>query len=204
MANRIGHTVPRSCAKCGVPLDRKDPNYRRKKYCNPICMGLAYRHSPEQAEASFWSRVDKNGPNGCWVYTGHRNKDNYGAINIRQEGRVHRLAHRYTWALKHGEVPKGYHVLHRCDNPPCCNPDHLWLGTDADNCQDMYQKGRDGSRGERNSHAVLNAEKVLTIRAEYRRDNHSKSNAKELAARYGVTAEAILHIVARRCWKHLP
>ena len=96
----------------------------------------------------FWSKVDKNGPNGCWLYMGFRKWDGYGWLARRRAGKSrYYTAHRYAWILTHGEPADGMHVLHRCDNPPCCNPAHLWLGTHDDNMADASAKGRSGRYG---------------------------------------------------------
>lgn len=79
--------------------------------------------------------------NGCWRYTGYiRNTDGYGVFKIRSKGRFR--AHRLTYELFVGAIPVGFHVLHRCDNPECCNPKHLFLGTQESNMKDMARKGR--------------------------------------------------------------
>jgi hypothetical protein len=85
----------------------------------------------------FWAKVSKG--DGCWIWTGSRNPKGYGRLNT---GNRVRLAHAISWELSHGAVPDGLWVLHRCDNPPCVRPDHLWLGTAADNTADMVAKGR--------------------------------------------------------------
>ncbi len=95
--------------------------------------------------------------NGCWLWTGHRDKDGYGRVrwHWREVG-----AHVAMWECEHGLVPAGMCVLHSCDNPPCVRPDHLWLGTQGDNVQDRHSKGRtrcnpragdNGRRAKRNS-----------------------------------------------------
>ncbi len=77
---------------------------------------------------------------GCWVYTGARIKDNYGVVSIG--GRKKLLAHRASYRVFIGLIPIGMHICHRCDNPPCINPLHLFPGTDKDNLRDAMQKGR--------------------------------------------------------------
>ena len=99
-------------------------------------------------EHRFWNHVDKNGPipahcphlGPCWIWTGAVDKDGYGRPSVERTRRVR--APRISWAWAHGEIPKGKWVLHRCDNPPCVNPDHLFLGTAKDNAQDALAKGR--------------------------------------------------------------
>lgn len=85
----------------------------------------------------LWSRVTKG--DNCWEWTGARNHKGYGEIGA--DGRVQK-AHRIAWVLTYGPIHDGVDVLHRCDNPPCCRPDHLFLGDDADNMADMVRKGR--------------------------------------------------------------
>jgi hypothetical protein len=88
----------------------------------------------------FWDRVDRSGD--CWRWTGARNANGYGILTRRRLNLRSVLAHRYSWMLANGPIPAGLHVLHRCDNPPCVRPGHLFLGTDADNNADMRRKGR--------------------------------------------------------------
>jgi hypothetical protein len=97
------------------------------------------RLSEEEFVESFWAKVDKL-DSKCWEWTGAKNKWGYGAV-----GKNYKIlrAHRVAWELHHNAVvPNGLMVCHTCDNRLCCNPDHLWLGTAADNQQDMVKKGR--------------------------------------------------------------
>jgi hypothetical protein len=90
--------------------------------------------------AHFWSRVDRTaGESGCWLWSGSLGTGGYGLCGHQK--RVKR-SHRIAWELTHGPIPDGMVVCHRCDNPPCCNPAHLFLGTLADNVRDMVAKGR--------------------------------------------------------------
>lgn len=88
---------------------------------------------------TFWVKVDKSGE--CWVWTGSRGSGGYG--KVRYQGALC-FAHRLAWELTHGPIPPGMSVCHSCDNRPCCNPAHLWLGTYADNMHDRDRKGRHG------------------------------------------------------------
>lgn len=105
-----------------------------------------------------------------------------------------------------GPIPDGQYVLHTCDVRHCCNPGHLFLGTYFDNAQDAKAKSRT-VWGEKNMHAKLTAEQVLEIRRDYcwngKRGPHSESNSPDLAAKYGVSKNAIQAVVARRTWAHL-
>jgi len=89
-------------------------------------------------ERRFWDRVDKSA--GCWIWTGYRYPSGYGQFP-RAPGDPWR-AHRFAWVLTYGDIPDGVFVCHRCDNPPCVRPDHLFLGTADDNSRDMRAKGR--------------------------------------------------------------
>ena len=87
--------------------------------------------------ANFWRMVDVGEPDECWPWTG--GGDRYGKIKVR---RMSVSAHRFAWQVANGPIPDGMSVLHTCDNPPCCNPSHLFLGTNSDNMRDMVTKGR--------------------------------------------------------------
>lgn len=123
-------------------------------------------------------------------------------------------AHRFAWEITRGPIPDGLHVLHRCDNPPCCNPDHLFLGTHIDNVADMVAKGRGAkgersgarlhpervARGERNGTAKLTAAQVAEIRATPRKVGSQHA----LALRFGVSDATISMIVNGKAWATAP
>lgn len=106
--------------------------------------GLEARPTNVPWQERFWSKVQKG--EGCWEWQGRRFPFGYGAFYL--EGQWNG-AHRASWRVHFGEIPDGLWVLHRCDNPPCVRPDHLFLGTHLDNVRDMCRKGRKRPRGSR-------------------------------------------------------
>ena len=143
----------------------------------------------------LFERVNKSGPNGCWLWKKATNNSGYGWMFV---GEKNWLAHRLSWILHNGEIPDGLCVLHKCDVRTCVNPDHLFLGTRADNNADMRAKGRrrPDRHGTEMPNAKLTEEKVLAIRA-------SNATNKELAIEYGVTSALINTVRKRRAWAHI-
>lgn len=96
-------------------------------------------------ERSFWDRVQKR-PNECWPWTGRKNTRGYGQVYVGggRANEKREVAHRIAWRFTFGPIPDGLLVCHHCDNPPCVNPEHLFLGTMSDNIRDASAKGRLG------------------------------------------------------------
>jgi hypothetical protein len=91
----------------------------------------------------FWAKVDKRGPDDCWPWTGARRRRGYGVISVGAgSNRKMVVASRLSWEMANGAIPPGMMICHKCDNPPCVNPGHLFLGTGADNARDTVRKGR--------------------------------------------------------------
>lgn len=143
----------------------------------------------------------------CIVYSGYRSRDGYGKLN--RKGRV-QFVHRYVYGGFFGEVPDGMKVLHRCDNPPCCNPQHLFIGTQRDNIVDMLKKGRGrwpgkrgriGCVGERNPKSKLTIQDVAWIRRYYSPKYHSPYGSARLAERFGVNRGTILMVAQGKTWR---
>lgn len=145
--------------------------------------------------ARFHARVDTSGgPGACWPWTPPAKKG-YGQIST--EPNVLLLTHRIAYALRYGE-PGALHVCHRCDNPPCCNPEHLFLGTLPDNYYDCVKKRRH-THGQRHPRAKLTDEQVREIR----RLRALGARPVVLAAGFGVSQHTVSSICTLRSWKHL-
>jgi hypothetical protein len=130
----------------------------------------------------------------CLIFWGKPKSDGYGHLWDTRKKKV-RYVHRIAWELASGPIPNGMLVLHRCDNRPCCNPKHLFLGTHADNVRDMLAKKR-GPWGEKNANARLTAKQVLEI-------YHSKERNHILAERYDMRSSTISFIKHGYRWSHV-
>ena len=120
----------------------------------------------------FWPKVERKGQDECWPWLAARHKNGYGALNCHYERGTGNYAHRASWVIHNGDIPNGMWVLHKCDNPPCVNPGHLWLGTHLENMADMSNKGRSLS-GERHL-SRTHPERVPRGDKHYRRLNPEK------------------------------
>jgi hypothetical protein len=140
-----------------------------------------------------WIEQDCGYETLCWVYQGPLGRGGYGQAIQRDTKRL--TAHRLAWVLANGTIPHGLWVLHRCDNPPCVNPAHLFLGTCADNHNDQVLKQRQLC-GERHPRAVLSEQDVLVIRT-------STDETRVLAERYHVTTTHIRRICRGLAWRHM-
>lgn len=146
----------------------------------------------------FWPKVTKS--DGCWEWNAQRDGKGYG--RMRGPGapgcRGKNIpAPRVSWLLHFGDIPPGLCVCHRCDNPPCVRPDHLFLGTRGENNQDAASKGRN-ARGEKNGQAKLSPVDVATIRSRIAAGDVQRAIARD----YGVTFQLISEIGRGNLWKH--
>ena len=150
--------------------------------------------------ARFSSFVDKS--DGCWTWTGAILKKMGGYGAFRLQGRT-LGAHRASWVLMNGPIPAGLFVCHHCDNPACVRPDHLFLGTNADNVADMVAKGRQrdpiGMKGSAHPRAKVSERDVLEIR----RRAMGGDPRSALASEFGISASSLEHIISRRTWRHV-
>ena len=144
----------------------------------------------------FWSKVIKT--SNCWEWGGYKEINGYGRICIN---RKRYLTHRLSFKLKYGKIPNGLCVLHHCDNPSCVRPDHLFLGTIADNNKDSMLKGRKVHLiGETNGRSKLIKENIPLIRKLYNCGNITQA---ELGRKFNVCLSTIGYIVNNKTWKHL-
>ncbi len=144
--------------------------------------------------ARFNEKITRGTPDECWNWTASGLKTGYGRVRINDRAF---LSHRVAWALVYGD-PGDFHVLHRCDNPKCCNPAHLFLGTHQENMMDKHSKGRcPGCVGEKNGRAIITREQAEEIRAAY---IPRKVTLHALGAQYGLTFSAVHCIVKGKSW----
>ena len=194
------NAVLRICETCGGEFYRV-PSVIAKghgRFCSVSCAGTVFRLPRKDPTERFWSKVDKSGD--CWEWTACRDTRGYGAMSAMNG---ERCAPRVSWTIHYGPIPDGLGVLHKCDNPGCVNPDHLFLGTHLDNMNDRSAKGRvshsPDQYGEGHPRAILNNVKVIQIR----RSAELGIAVSELSKEYGVRPRTIRAIVNGTTWKHL-
>jgi hypothetical protein len=165
----------------------------------------------EKVLARFWSKIDKYGPiasnlpTRCWNWRGATSGKGYGVMCVTRKRGAKRLeyAHRLSVELLRGVIPGDKVVLHKCDNPPCCNPEHLLVGTQQENILDMFAKGRgrrdNPARGERQHLAKMTEEKVRLAR----KLRGAGISFRKLAIRFGMSKSAMRAAVVGETWKHL-
>lgn len=160
-------------------------------------------------EALFWAKINKT--SSCWLWTASKSPHGYGWFSI---GRKAHRAPRVSWLLHFGPIPQGLFVLHACDTPACVRPDHLWLGTQADNLHDAKLKGRTATgdrngtrthpearaRGEKQGRAKLTREEVLEIRKRFAAGGIFQ---RHLAQEFNINRKTVSTIVNRRTWTHV-
>jgi len=187
------------CDQCGKDFQRRAAllkwRARPKKFCSREC----WRESEvfKTPEQQYWTFVEKT--DGCWKWKGSKNKFGYGAFRFHKRMM---MAHRVSWEIHNGPILQGIQVLHKCDNPECSRPDHLFLGNQSENMVDCVEKGRKNTaKGERHAKAILREEDVLQIRSLCQSGLQSRH---EIARSFNVSYASITDIVLRRSWRHLP
>ena len=160
-----------------------------------LCSVLTEHH-----KTRFWGKVDKRSDTECWPFIGHRDSRGYGAFDLPcGDGRWRPYrAHRVAFVIKNGDIKERTMVCHTCDNPSCCNPSHLFAGTQAENMSDMHLKGRH-PYGEKHGSAKLKEDDVATIRVLLK----SGMTQTKVASQYGMARQTIAAIKYHKIWKHI-
>lgn len=174
------------CEHCGTEFTIKQST-KANRYCSHACYHAAMRRPVRDR---FLEKVAMRGPDECWEWQGERLPSGYGRMSLgsKQDGRE--LAHRPAYMFAYGPIPDGLFVLHDCDNPPCCNPTHLFSGTHTDNMRDKIAKGRANNQTTRK----LSDADILSIRERWSTGGVTQP---ELAAEYGVS-QSLIHLVVSR------
>jgi len=186
--------VPRICETCGAGFFAWPYEVRggQGRFCSNRCR---WQSLVVPIEDRFFDKVGRKTESGCILWAGGTDKDGYGMIWSLVENQNVRASH-VSYELMVGPVG-GLHILHRCDNPPCINPVHLFLGTEADNAADREKKRR-GIFGETHHKAKLTEANVREIRADY-----APGRGGILARRFGVAVNTIHGIVNHKIWTHV-
>lgn len=178
-------TKPREYYTCASCKSLFRSTGKRQKFCSLHCV--------------LYPRVQRGGDDECWPWTGGTNDRGYGQVRL---GQTVYYAHRLSLSLSGIEVPSDLEVLHQCDNPRCCNPKHLRLGSHLENIRDMDRKGRRRTvayAGEANHLSKLAEQDVLDIRRRHGMGEQQTTLARE----YGIGQSAVWMIVNRRNWRHI-
>lgn len=146
----------------------------------------------EKVLQNFWKKVNKRSDNECWEWIGAKVRGGYGSSSIQK-----RLfqAHRLSWIIHNGEIPKGMLVCHTCDNPPCVNPSHLFLGTHLDNAKDRVLKNRQARGDHWGKELKYPFDLIIKIRTIYETENISMH---EISRRFNITYSHVNAILHRR------
>jgi hypothetical protein len=147
-------------------------------------------------QPDFWSMVEKKSESECWLWTRKLNKWGYG--RFRKNG-FNAMAHRIAYELTFNKNIDGLIAMHICDNPKCCNPNHLVLGSHADNQADKFKKNRQ-AKGENNGQSLLTKEKVLEARKKYKNGGFTY---QQLANEFGVSKDTMQKAIRGIYWKHI-
>lgn len=202
--NETTNEIPYGYCQCGcgqkTKLAQRTSPTRRTAKDQPVRFVRGH-HGRRSLLDRFWEKVNVCEPNECWSWTGSTNLGGYGEV---RDGKTLLMAHRFSYEIHHGPIPEGMEMCHSCDNPSCCNPAHLFVGTRSDNMLDMYRKGRanrewHGVLGEQNHRSKLTAEQVREIR----RLCAGGTMQKDVAKTFGVHKGTVGSIVRRENWTHI-
>lgn len=172
--------------------DRTRNSIRLKAFSLKLCYQCG---TPEKR---FWKHIDKKENNECWDWIGACNKYGYGQIRLNDK--VIRV-HRFSWIIHNGKIPGDLYVLHKCDNPLCVNPNHLFLGTHQDNMDDMINKKRDNkAKGENHGMAKLTSKEVKKIKVLL---NQKEISRKRISKMFNISQSVIASINTDKTWRHV-
>jgi hypothetical protein len=172
---------------------------KSKSRSTEVARAAAYAkwNNPIVVKHRFWIKVSKKGPYECWPWTASTDGGGYGRFRYKGQNRG---SHQMAYQIEHGEYDRSKDVCHSCDNPPCCNPNHLFLGTTKDNISDCVKKGRRASFvGENNPMAMLTKDQVIKARARVSEGCTMATIARE----YGVGHHVVRMAVKGINWKHI-
>lgn len=189
--------MKKTCLHCRTEFNAPG---RRSKFCGQPCFQRS-KMTDANGYARFWDQVEKTP--SCWLWKGWVTSAGYGETSV---GGRRITVHRLSYTLANGPIPKGKLIMHTCDVPLCVRPDHLRIGTDAENHADMVRKGRH-TVGVATKRAKLTDELVRQIRAEFKQEKRpgtrSFTNATVLAEKYGVARNTIINAAKGMFWRHV-
>lgn len=184
-----------NCKRCGKKLTPKQVK-SGNLFCGYECSNRQMADNRRLPESKrFFEHVDKT--DDCWIWTSAIDKDGYGVF--ADGNRKYNKAHRFSYKLAYGVIPKGKIICHHCDNPSCVNPEHLYAGTYKDNTRDMFKRGRNPKQdGENNHNSVLSWNKVRKIRKMWASGNYTQA---EIANEFNVSRGCVLGVIYNINWK---
>lgn len=194
------------CLRCNKEFNKRSNKNRPNKYCSMHCYNkcktgpskfyetATYDQILDRLKFYYEKRVIRK--DGCWDFNGCRGRGGYALMSIAGKSKS---ASRVSWMIHNGPIPESLFVLHKCDNPPCTNPEHLFLGTTKQNAQDRSIKGRNSNQnGENNHSAKLIASQVVEIR-----ELCKIMPIQEIANKFNVAIGTINSIKYRQNWRHI-
>jgi len=188
----------KKCPVCGTMIVKKYiGQLRAVKTCSMACKNTY--HAKPLAEL-LWRRVEKPNKNGCMIWQGKPFNNGYGYVAeyVDKKKRVIGV-HCAAYELTYGKIPKGMFVCHHCDNKLCCNPEHLFLGTNRENINDMLKKGR-SLKGIKHHSSKLTEKQVKEIRKKY---DGKKRTASYFAKKFNVGTTCIYSVIHKHTWRHI-
>jgi len=202
MANANPHTNSsdvKQCKHCGIDFRRRVDGdryyFKKRRFCSSSCATAgSAKHPPLSQRLAEHTNVA--GPDDCWPWTGHRTQAGYGSFSFH--GRAV-YAHRAAYELYNAPLSKGLVVCHRCDNPSCVNPAHLFAGTQKENLHDMIRKGRTKlkpRRGMQHGCAKLSDAEAIAIR-------NASGKQRDIANQFGVSQATVSDIKLGKLWRHI-